>query len=843
MFGFPQATGQDAENAVRAALQIANDVPSIRVTTPGGRDIQFNVRVGIATGLVVVGDVVGKDVSEQEAIVGETPNVAARLQSLAESNQVVVCARTRGLLGELFQTEYLGRHDLKGLTGKTKVWRVLPTSEPINRFDALHKGSITPFVNREEELALLTDAWKQVESGHGAQVIFLTGEPGMGKSRLVRRFRRQILSDTSDRISYQCAAQYASTALHPVVHQLENSAKFETTDDEPAKLAKLMTYVSEWSNDLNLVTVLAGLLGITGVSVGMELQSASQKRERVLRALVTHVVGRAKNAPLLVEVEDIHWIDPSTEQFLQGLIAGLGRTRMLVLLTSRFPQSPQWSQSATTRTVKLSRLSDGHTAKLAQSVRGTHELEPGALAQIINRTDGLPLFVEEFTRALIDGEESFEASVPQTLQAHLMARIDRVGQAKEAAQYGALLGREFSYELFSSVVDWTEQRVQMDLKTLVEADVLRQRGRNPDSIYVFTHSLVQEAAAQLLLKSKRREIHERIANILLEEFPILTANNPELVALHYTEAGVVDQAIDTWYQAGDKANERSQNQEAIRHLSQGLSLLRNVPSDDRNRLRELAFQTTLGAAQIAVYGAGAKEVELTYQRAQQLQDALGATIAADENFAVLWGQWRVCKNLKLAVGHAEDLLNLAERQGDGDMRLQAHHAKWGTLLFLGELRECYRHIEKGLILYRSERSSTYISKYGGHDTAVCAHCHGALILWLEGNPSEALARAEEAVALARRLRSTPSEAHALDYQCMLLCYLRDFERVEEVCQAILKLCHEHDFKDFQTRAEVMRDWVLTYETPSATILENIRANIELLTASGTTEDLPFSVAC
>src|SRR5215813_12901419 len=608
-FGYPQAHEDDAQRAVRTALGIVEAIQQLSFPT-----IQFpcplQVRIGIHTGLVVAGEMGVGDQPEPLAIVGETPNIAARLQEQAHPNRVVISPTTYRLVTGLFDCEELGPRVLKGLSTPRALYQVVGESAVQSRFEAAVQKGLTPLVGRAEELALLRRRWEQAKQGAG-QVVLLSGEPGIGKSRLVQEFKEQLTDEGVMRVEFRCSPYHQHSALYPIIEHLQHLLQFAREDGPATKLEKLQQTLSPYRfPQAETVPLVAALLSLLPPEGYPPLTMSPQKqKEKTQAALVAWLVEEAEHHPVYTTWEDVHWADPSTLEVLHLVVEQVPTARLYVLLTFRPEFAPPWGNRSHLSQLTLSRLERPQVETMVKRVTGGKALPPEVMQQIVAKTDGVPLFVEELTKTVIESIESIESggthdgaplpplTIPAVLQDSLMARLDRLGMAKEIAQLGAILGREFSYELLHAVSPLDEERLQQGLKQLVEAELVYQRGLPPQAHYLFKHALIQDTAYQSLLKSKRQQLHQQIAQMLEDQFPDTVATQPELVAHHYTEAGFVEQAIPCWQKAGERASQRSAYVEAISHLTKGLELLKTLPDTPERVQHELTLQLALGDAQ------------------------------------------------------------------------------------------------------------------------------------------------------------------------------------------------------------------------------------------------------
>jgi class 3 adenylate cyclase/tetratricopeptide (TPR) repeat protein len=803
-FGWPRAHEDDAERAVRAGLAVVAAVA--KLTTPAKEPL--GARVGIATGLVVVGDLVGEGAAQEEAVVGETPNLAARLQSLAEVGRVVVAGPTRRLLGERFELADLGAHDLKGFAHPVQAWLVVGESRAEGRFEALHGMRLTSLVGRDQELDLLLDCWRRAKDG-GGQVALLSGEPGIGKSRIAIALRERLRSEECVSLRYHGSPYHTNSALFPVLDQLHRAAGLGRDDAPQVKLAKLEALlVLAVPDPKSAVPLIAEHLAIpTGDRYPPHELAPEEKKAKTFQALVAQLEGLAAKQPVLMTAEDAHWFDPTSFELFDRFVDRIERLPVLLVVTFRPEFAPRWTGRPHVTLLPLNRLGRIESATLIDHFSGGRSLPAEVQAHILAKTEGVPLFVEELTKTVLESGLLREAgecyeltgslsplAIPSTLQDSLLARLDRLAPIKEVAQIGAVIGREFSYELLTATAEMDEAKLRTALGELVRAELAFCRDTPPDAIYSFKHALVRDAAYHSLLKSRRQQLHCRIATILHERFPERSEAEPEVLAHHATEGGLPDLAVSYWYKAGLQANHRSANAEAIANLSKGLDLLARLPESPARDAREIDLQIALGVPQAAVKGHASTEAMAAYARAHELCNRLGGETS--QYFPALRGLWtgyRARGQVRTARDLADRLIAIARRRGDESLLLEAHHAHWTTQYCRGEWQSVCEHTAQGIALYRPEYFS-HAFIYGGHDSAVCATAKEGIGLWMLGFPDRAQARVEESVALARKLSHPPSILHALYYATILYQFRRDDAAAQEKTEALLQIAHERSPK-------------------------------------------------
>jgi class 3 adenylate cyclase/tetratricopeptide (TPR) repeat protein len=771
-FGYPQAHEDDAERAVRAGLAVIEAVGRL----PARQDLR--VRLGIATGIAVVGDLTGEGAAQERGVVGETPNLAARLQALAAPNTLIIGEATRRQIGGLFDLADLGLQALAGFAEPQPAWRVIGESGMLSRFEALRSGE-TPLVGRDEEVELLFRRWQQAKSGEG-RVVLISGEPGIGKSRLTAALSEQIGAEPHVRLRYFCSPHHQDSALYPFIAQLERAAGFARDDTVEAKLAKLRALLAPGTRDDDDIALLSELLSLPSSAAELNL-SPQRKREKLFEALLSQLAAVARQRPVLMVFEDAHWIDPTSRELLDLTVDRVRHLPVLLAITFRLEFQPPWGGRSHVTSFALNRLGERDGEALVQTLAGNAALTAEIVAEIVERTDGVPLFVEELTKAVLESAGQGDRvaavlattslaalSVPATLHASLMARLDRLGPApKELAQIGAVLGREFAYELIEPVAQRHERELQAALDQLSDAGLLFCRGTAPHASYLFKHALVQDAAYSTLLRGRRQELHARVAAALEEHFVDLVERQPELLAHHLTAAGNAERAVDQWLKAGQHAAARLAHPEAIAHLERGLALLRSQPETPARDVREIELQLALGVSSITVRGMGSPSVTEAYGRARELAEKRGIE---RQLFQAIYGLWQTSWSLGRVLSArplSNRLLQMAKRGADDGLRLQAHHSAWTTSWASGQLVQAHGHGEEGHRLYDPGRHQSHRHIYGGHDPGVCVWMIGAQVEWLLGYPERAVASSTQALALADRIAHPFSRMVSLQFSALL----------------------------------------------------------------------------
>jgi class 3 adenylate cyclase len=754
-FGYPLAHEDDAERAVRTGLAVIEAVDGL----PARQDLR--VRLGIATGLAVVGDLIGEGAAQERGVVGETPNLAARLQALAEPNTIIIGEATRRQVGGLFELTDLGPQALAGFAELQSAWRVVGESGMQSRFEALRSGE-TQLVGREEEVELLLRRWQRAKSGEG-RVVLLSGEPGIGKSRLTAALSEHIGSEPHTRLRFFCSPHHQNSALYPFIAQLERAAGFAREDTVEARLGKLRVSLARGTRDNDDIALLSELLSLPSSAPEFNL-SPQRKRERLFEALLNLLEAEAQHRPVLMVFEDAQWGDPTSRELLDLTVDRVRRLSVLVVITFRPEFQPPWGGRAQVTSLSLNRLSEGDGEVLVRKLAGSAALATDIIAEIAERADGVPLFVEELTKAVLESATQGDRvaavlesaaltaqSVPANLHASLMARLDRLGPAaKEIAQIGAVLGREFAYELMEPVAQRPEKELRATLDQLSDAGLLFCRGTAPHASYLFKHALVQDAAYSTLLRGRLRGLHARVAAALEEHFADLVERRPELLAHHLTAAGDTERAVNQWANAGQHAAKRSAHREAIGHFDRGLASLGSLPETAERDRQEVELRLANGASLIMANGFASPDAAEAYTRAQDLSEKQGDTYHL---LVALFGLWNFARTSDFDAARtlSNRMLVLTRDNNDIGLRLQAQHAAWTTSFFRGEPLPGRSQCEEGRRLYDFERHRSHTMLYGGHDPGVCARSIGGFTNWLIGYPHQSLASGTDAVALAERL--------------------------------------------------------------------------------------------
>jgi class 3 adenylate cyclase/predicted ATPase len=854
-FGYPQAHEDDAQRAVRAGLGIVEAMGQLNARLGLERGVNLAVRLGIHTGLVVVGDIGGGARQEQLAL-GETPNLAARLQEMAPPNALVISIATLQLLGGFFACQSLGPRRLKGLAQPLEVYQVRHESTARSRLEAAGRTGWTPLVGREQEVTLLREHWAQVKDGLG-QVVLLSGEAGIGKSRLVQMLTEQVAAEPQAWLTpCQCSPYYQHSALYPIIELLERVVlRFDREESPPQKLNKLEGLAVQYGLPLaEAVPLLAALLSLPLTADYVPLHmSPEQQKQQTLHVLLTMLLCIATQQPLLFVMEDLHWVDPSTLEFLNLLVDQGPTAHILALFTFRPDFSPPWTGCSHLTQITVTRLPRRQAEEMITRVAHDKALPPEVVEQVIAKTDGVPLFVEELTKMVLESallqerEGRYELTgplltlaIPATLHDSLMARLDRLATVKAMAQLGATIGRTFTYELLRAVAPWDEESLQRGLHQLVEAEFLYQRGLPPNASYLFKHALIQEAAYQSLLRSTRHQYHQQIAHVLEVQFPETTEIHPEVLAHHYTEAGYLAQAIPYWQRAGERASQRSANLEAIAHLSRGLELLKTLPSASHHAEQELHLQLTLGGPLLATKGHAAPDVEHAYARARELCQQVGET---EQIFPALLGLFLFhLARAELQIGRelGEQLLALAQRNHDRSRLVVAHRALGSTLFYLGEVALALEHTHRGAALYDTQPHVPV--RLSGQDLGVFCRIYAAMALWLLGYPDQARAGIQSAHTLAQEINHPFCQAVAQTHVAWVHQYRREVQKTHEVAEATIVLTREQGFAFYLAIAVILWGWATALQDQWEEGIAQMRQGLDAYMALGSVLLRPWFLA-
>jgi class 3 adenylate cyclase/tetratricopeptide (TPR) repeat protein len=797
-FGYPHAHEDDAERAVRTGLAAVAAVDSIK----GQVAAELKARVGIATGLVVVGEQVGAAESQERIAIGETPNLAARLQSVTAPGEVVIAASTRRLVGGMFDCSLLGPIEVKGLPQPVEAWRVRGESIGVSRFEAFHAAALTPLVGRQEEIEILLRHWHQAKLGNG-RVVLLAGEPGIGKSRIAESLFLKLKDELHLRLRYFCSPHNTHSALYPFIAQLERAAGFALESDPGARLNNLEALLKPTATKQDLALI-AELLGVpVNGRCSLVQVSPREKREMTLTALLNQLVGVAAQRPVLMVFEDAHWIDPTSLELLDRTVARVADLPVMLIVAFRPEFQASWVGQPHVTMLPLNRLDRRNAAAIIAGVSKGKAIPDLVAEQILARADGVPLFIEELTSTLLESGMMRETpdsyvldgplppfAIPTTLQASLAARLDRLAPVKNVAQIGAAIGREFSHELIAAVAAMRIVELDAALERLTSSGLISRRGTPPDAIYSFKHALVQDAAYATLLKSRRQQLHAKIGGVLVERFSALAESLPEVVAHHFTEARLATEAISYWLKAGQLTSARSANSEAVSHLEKGLVLLRSLPEGpDRDR-QELGLQCILGPALNATHGHAADATLEAFERARALIHITGDLSNIDfvmEGLTSVYfnrSAYRECLEVRL------DFLEIAERQQRPSRLCIAHKGLASIYNVFGNFALARTHGERALSLYDGTRDGPLAWRYG-RDVGVSALCHLSIAKWHLGDLNGSRSHFEEGLALAEGSKHPNTIGYAHAWATILSFMARDYRALQRYAAIMVALGREH----------------------------------------------------
>ena len=848
-FGYPRAHEDDAERAVRAALAVIAEIGQ----TPALSDT-VRVRIGIATGLVVVGEPIGTGELRQQTAIGETPNLAARLQAMAEPNSVVIASGTRRLVGDLFEYRELGAIVVKGIALPVPAWQVLRPSVVESRFEAMRTATLSPLVGREEELDLLQRRWARAKSGEG-QVVLVSGEAGLGKSRIAATLQECLAAEPAMRLRYFCSPYHQDSALFPIVDQLGRAAGFAREDTPAVKLEKLEALAARAVPPDEDVAFLADLLSLPASERHpLPNLGPQRKKQRTLEALMRQIEGLARQQPLLMVFEDAHWIDPTTRELLDLTVERVRSLPVLLVVTFRPEFQPPWTGQPGVSMLALNRLDRRDRTALVLHVSAGKALPFEVVDQIVDRTDGVPLFVEELTKSVLESgllrEEADRYvldralppfAIPTSLHDSLMARLDRLASVRHVAQIGAAIGREFSYSLLRKVSRLTADELQAALARLVASELVFQRGTLPDAIYTFKHALVQDAAHGSLLRNIRQQLHAQIADTLEADFPELIDSQPELLAQHYSEAGLVEKSAAYWGKAGRRSAARSAMTEAAAQLQKGLDQLALLPDSRERQQQELEFLSALGPALRFVKGQATPEMGHAFARARELWEQLGFPsqflhIPYGQSFYHIYrGEFDVAQRID------EDLLRLSSQRNDTAGLVLGHASSGRTLMYAGRFAASRSHLEQVLALYDPSTHASLGYQTGSHPR-LGARGQLGIALFCLGFPDRALVQIDAAIAEALTLAHPPSLAASLAQGCRLLSLGGDNEAMDERAGQLIAVATEHGFPLYRALGTIYRGWGKARTGDVAEGISLLRSGSSAYSATGAETRISYHIA-
>lgn len=823
-FSYPLATENDPERAVRSALDIVRDVEHL--ASPAPEPLQ--VRIGIATGRVIISDMLAGGTADLRTIIGSPPNLAAKLQSMARPGGIVIAAETHERVRDLFVCEDLGQMAVTGFAAPRQAWRVLHELPRRGWRPGVRAQRPTPFCARRAELAFLGEHWSLATRGAGRAVL-IGGEAGIGKSRLIETFLALNCPEDCRVVPLGGSPFDIDSALLPFATWLRAEAGAEDAGR----------------------TDLADLLGIAPTASGLA-HSPAQLRELILAALTNRLLAAAEAETLCIVVEDLHWLDPSSLEVLERLVARIAGRPMMLVMSARDGFAAPWLSHPAVSTLRLSRLGPEDVAAIVSSLLDRAALPAPLVEQVVRKSDGVPLFVVELLRGLLNPDGSAaatlpgfalpdepDAEIPALLRDSLMARLDRAGLAKEVAQVAAVLGRSVRPDMLAEVASRPLAELDKPLSALVGAGVLFRDGGGPSETYTFTHALLRDAAYDSVLRDQRQGLHARIAELLPRHDPKAVEQQPELLALHLSEGGRPEAAAPYWMEAARRSLNRSALTEATRLLDRGLAALAKAPPSERRTDLKLRMLALLGPALLALRGPGSAEAQELYVNAYQLAQDVPEDLS---HFPIYFGWWRISRDFGAKVQRANALLGRARQRSDDGLMLQAHHCAWASHYCAGELAQSRDHAMAGLALYAGGDYRDHARLYGNHDAKVCAHGELSEIYWLQGRSQRAMAQEREAVAWAYELKHLGSVAHALDYRLIHRAWRRDLAEVFSLAGEMADFATEHALADHHAKALIFRGWAMAMGEDIAAGRRMLEEGIARQHAIGTDEDFPIYVS-
>lgn len=852
-FGYPHAHENDAERAVHVGLAILDTVKALNLNNPYPQ-VSIAARIGIATGQVVVGELMGQDTARERSVFGETPNLAARLQALAKPGQLIIDLATKRLVGNEFEFLDLGVTSLKGFDTPVQAWQVLSIKPSASRFESYRSSQLAKLVGREQEISLLLSRWREAIDGEG-QVVLLSGEAGIGKSRIARSLCDHLTDERHQAIQFQCSPYHTNTALYPAINFLRQTAGLTSQDNVEAQLNKLDAMAADSGIDnLETVSLLADLLSIRGDHHYPPLDVSSEERkDMTLEALVHYLQKLADRCPLLFTVEDAHWLDPTTLELITRIIGRIRQMHMLLLITSRPGFKPVWAEYSYVTSLTLSRLPRRYSAELVATMTGGKELPPEVQQAILAKADGIPLYIETLTEnvlgsgLLTEENDSFtlkgplkELPIPDSLQALLMERVDRFGSAKKIVQTGAAIGREFTYELLQATIEVPDSELKNALDLFVASGLVLQEGAIPFATYYFKHALVQEAAYSMLPRKPRQALHACIAKALESRFSERVSMEPELLAYHYEQAGLAGSAVEYYYRAARRDVEQSASIEALNHFNQALELLKELPQGAERDALELELLLARGAPLLSVKGYASDETEHNYRRAK---DLLQENSSSMHQFQVIRGLWvlhLIKGQLANACDLAENLLVLAQHEQSTELLIEAHHAVGSTYFFLGWFDKARTHLSTAKSLDDPNQHRSRIFFYG-QDSGITARILLARILWILGEIDQAETLALETIGMARKLEHPFTRVFTLNFLAWIYAGARNAEKTLELTSEAIAISTQYSFELGLAWATASQGWALA-ENGQEEGLAKLIDGLSATRATGASTNNTFTLA-
>ncbi|MGD9031130.1 MAG: adenylate/guanylate cyclase domain-containing protein [Desulfobacteraceae bacterium] len=856
LFGAPIALEDAPQRAIRSAMAIHREMTifsdKIRQEKQGIPPLKM--RIGVHTGPVVVGTL-GNDLRVEFKAVGDTVNLASRVESLAVPGATYVTEETFRLAEGLFRFEALGQKEVKGKAEPVDVYHVIAPSTRRTRFDVSAERGLTPFVGRERELELVLDGFQRAKTGRG-QAFSIMAEAGVGKSRLLYEFRKAVTHEDVTFLEGRCLSYSRGVAYHPIIDILKANFDIREGDGDSQITEKVKRGLKILvADEASTLPYLLELLSVKESGIDEIPLSPEAKKNRIMEAIKRITLKGSEIRPLILAYEDLHWMDKSSEDVLKYLLEGIAGSRVLLIFTYRPEFVHTWGGKSYHSQVNLNRLSNRESLAVVYYLLGTEEIDRDLEELILEKTEGVPFFIEDFIKSLQDlkiikrtdnkyylAKDIKDLVIPSAIQDMIMARVDSLPEgAKGVLQTGSVAGRELSYDLIEMVMGLSETELLSHLSALKDSELLYERGIYPQTTYIFKHSLIQDATYQSLLKSTRQKYHQKIAQVMEQYFPDTIETQPELLAHHYTEAGLNEQAVGYWHQAGQRATQRSANVEAINHLTKGIEVLMTLPDTLERASQELDMQTTLGPVLMAVKGQSSPDTERAYARARELCQQVGET---PQLFPVLHGLWRfymVRAQLQTTRELAEQLFTLAQRAQDPGLLLEAHRIMGLTMYWLGEMAPARAHLEQGIALYDPQQHRSHAFMYG-QDPGVACRCLAAWPIWVLGYPDQALQSIHEALTLAQDVNHPFSLVYAQMLSATVHQFRREAQAVQERAEEMIGLSTEQGFAFWLAYGTMLGGWALTAQGKGADGVAQIHQALAAYRATGSEVDRPYFLA-
>ncbi len=839
----------NAERAINAALQINQEIDQADCSFSQSKQ-KIEVRCGIATGLAVVGDdMLGHSQIRLETAIGLPLNLASRIQGLAEPGGVAISNSTYKMARGLFEFQDIGEHSLKGIKDSQQVWRVIAEKSISSRFVA-HAAELTPMIGRTEILQKLISDWGKSEKSD-AQAVIITGEAGVGKSRVTQEFTSILaIKSKYHRIEYQCSPYQSNTALYPVISRIKIAANFEIGESPQQQLDKLETLIRKTSiNFEHDIPFFVDLLSLSDVGPWKSPEiDLEEKKELMFTTLIDNMISLSSIEPLFISVEDAHWIDPTSLELVSRMVDAIKGHPILFIITSRTGFNPEFLRNSHVTSIEVERLPRKDAQQLLNKITGNSKLPASLVDKIIQRADGIPLFIEELSKSMIEslpsegltGQSSIpnEIIMPETLQESLLSRLDHLpNESKSIAHLAAVIGRDFSYDLLEQVANYQNKNLFNALTPLLKAQLMVQHKAPPNAEFAFKHALLRDVAYETLLKSDLIKIHSRIAKVILLYYPETFNSSPELIARHFTEGTKYQKATQYWLYAGKKASKQFAMLEARSHLLEGLECLKQCPDNDKSKTARLELLISLGPILMALEGSGSMQTRTNYSEAVKLCDQLPASAI---QFMALWGQWNVSMDYNRDQGliWADKLEQLAEKLDCQDLKLQAHHCQWTTRFHSANHLDAHNHLVKGLELYDIKLHKSHAEIYGGHDPKVCGLSFLSSVDWFLGHYNEAEKSAVDSLVFAEELNHAGSKLHVLDLNLLLAQYQNNQPKIQKLTEELSTLCDKMDLPEYEVKLNCCKGVVLTNNGELEEGIALIKKGIQELTDIGTTEDIP-----